>query len=364
MRATALPAAVFVLSVLAAWVAFVALGWAGRRRANHVNDILFPLLRVVVPLGTLIVVLLLGLDALGVHAGPISAWLLEHGGRTGLVALLFLATLLVAGQAIPRAVNTAVGRRAEKMEEEARKRADTLSRTLVISAQVVASVVAVFMIIAELGVNIGPLLAGFGVAGIAIGFGTQSLVKDLVGGFFIIVENQYRIGDVVKVGEVAGLVEDVSLRRTVLRDLDGVVHSVPNGEVRVASNFTRELSRINLNVAVASKEDPDRVIALINVVGKALAADPVWAPLIVIAPEALGVDYFGDGSFEVKILGETRPIRQWDVMRELRLRIKKAFDQESIEIKPSQQGLLRQLALPKRPGHVRGSGRAAARREV
>ncbi len=341
---------VVLLSAVVRWYGFQV---AGRSR-TRVSNVIVPFLRMTLPLGGLLIALLLVLEALGIRVGPISAWLLEHGGRAGLIVVLALAALLVAEQGIPPMVNSAVRPRTGDLEEEARKRSDTLARALVTAVQIAATVVAAFMIIAEMGVNIGPLLAGVGVAGIAIGFGTQSLVKDFVGGFFIIAENQYRIGDVVKVGEVAGLVEDVSLRRTVLRDLDGVVHSVPNGDVRVASNFTREWSRVNLNVAVTYREDPDRVMALIDGVGRTLAQDPAWAALIVTPPQAQGVDYFGDGSFEVKILGETRPIRQWEVMRELRLRIKKLFDQEGIEIRPSQQGMIRQMALPQQARSARG----------
>ena len=140
------------------------------------------------------------------------------------------------------------------------------------------------------------------------------------------------MGDVVKIADVAGLVEDINLRRTVLRDLDGIVHFVPNGEIRVASNYTKELARVNMNVSVAYGEDLDRVISVINRVGKELSEDPAWAPSILTPPQALGVDKLGDSDIEIKILGETKPMRPWAIMRELRLRLKKAFDKEGIEI--------------------------------
>lgn len=335
---------VAALSGILRW--YVAEAGAGAR--TRVNYVVVAFLRVFLPVGGLLTALLLGLEATGIPVGPASSWILEHGGRTALVIALALVAMLLAERAIPPMVKSSVAGGTDEPEEEAGKRADTLARTLVTAAQAASAAIAIFTIVAEVGVNIGPLLAGFGVAGIAIGFGAQSLVKDLVGGFFVIVENQYRIGDVVKLGEVAGLVEDVSLRRTLLRDLDGVLHSVPNGEVRIASNLTRGWSRVNLNLAVANKEDPDRVISLVNRVGRTLAQDPAWAPLLITAPQALGVDYFGEGSFEIKILSETKPLRQWEIMRELRGRIKKLFDQEGIEIRPSQQGLLRQMAIPRR----------------
>jgi small conductance mechanosensitive channel len=176
------------------------------------------------------------------------------------------------------------------------------------------------------------VVAGFGIAGIAIGFGAQSVVKDLIAGLFILLENQYSVGDVVRIADISGLVEEINLRRTILRDLDGVVHVVPNGEIRVASNFTQEWSRVNMNVSVGYGEDLDHVIEVLNRIGKEMAAEPYWGELIIGAPQVLRVDAFEDSGIAIKILGETKPIRQWDVMGELRLRIKKVFDEEGIEI--------------------------------
>src|SRR4030043_525458 len=163
------------------------------------------------------------------------------------------------------------------------------------------------MLLSEVGIYIAPVLAGVGIIGLAIGFGAQSLVKDIISGLFILIENQYRKGDVVKIADVSGLVEDINLRRTVLRDLDGIVHVVPNGEIRVASNLTKEWSRVNLNISVAYGEDLDRVITVINRVGQELTNDPQWAPLIIKAPQVLRVDKLGDSGIEIKILGEPQP---------------------------------------------------------
>ena len=179
---------------------------------------------------------------------------------------------------------------------------------------------------------ITPILTATGVVGVALGFGAQSLVKDVLAGLFIIMENQYRKGDVVKIADVSGVVEDISLRRTILRDLDGINHIVPNGEIRVASNFTKQWSRANLNISVSYDTDLDKAMAVINRVGKELAEDPQWASAILTPPKAIRVDKLGDSGIEIKILGDTKPIRQWDVMGELRLRLKKEFDKEGIEI--------------------------------
>lgn len=184
----------------------------------------------------------------------------------------------------------------------------------------------------EFGVNIAAMLAGLGIVGIAVGFGAQSLIKDLLAGIFILLEDQYRVGDVVNVAGIGGLVEEIGLRRTVLRDLDGVVHSIPNSEIKVASNFAKGYSRVNLNISVAYGEDLDRVIEVINRVCKEMAEDPKWSADFVSTPKVLRVDKLGDSGIEIKILGDTQPLRQWDVMGELRLRIKRTFDQEGIEI--------------------------------
>ena len=149
---------------------------------------------------------------------------------------------------------------------------------------------------------------------------------------FILIEDQYGIGDVVKVGGIAGLVEEVNLRRTVLRDLDGVVHYVPNSEIGTASNFTKEYSRVNLNVSVGYGEDLERVIEVTNRICKKMFEEKEWREKIIKVPQVLRVDALGESGIDIKILGDTRPSMQWDVMGELRKRIKTVFDQEGIEI--------------------------------
>ncbi len=192
--------------------------------------------------------------------------------------------------------------------------------------------VAGIMALQTLGVNVTAILAGAGIAGLAIGFGAQSLVKDIVAGLFILLEDQYRKGDVVKVAGVSGLVEDVNLRRTILRDMDGTVHNVPNGEIKIASNLTRDWSRVNLDVTVAYDTDLDRAVAVVNQVGAELAADPYYGPLIMEPPKVLRLESFEESGMRLKVLGMTRPMKQWEVAGELRWRIKRAFDAEGIQI--------------------------------
>ena len=193
-------------------------------------------------------------------------------------------------------------------------------------------VIVLLMLLSEVGIDIGPVLAGFGIAGIAVGFGAQYLIRDLIAGVFVTMENQYRVGDVARIADIAGLVEEITLRKTVLRDLDGIVHHVPNGEIRVASNYTRHFSRVNLNVSVAYGTNLDHAISVINRVGQELAEDKDWSKRMVKAPQVLRVDSLGESGIDIKILGDVKPLEQWAIMGELRLRLKKAFDNEGIEI--------------------------------
>lgn len=300
---------------------------------SGLDDMMLAVLRRVVPLIAAILGLFLILDMVGLGVPAVNRWLGQHGGKIALLVVLGLAIILGATLAIPKVIRAAVLRsREEQTEEEINKRADTLSGVLTATVQIIVILVIAFMLLSELGINITPILTGVGVVGIAIGFGAQSLVKDVIAGLFIIMENQYRKGDVVRIADIAGLVEDVNLRRTLLRDLDGIVHVVPNGEIRAASNFTKEWSRVNLNISVAYDTDLSRAISVINRVGEELAKDPQWAPFILKPPQVLRVDNLGDSGIEIKILGDTKPIKQWDVMGELRLRLKKVFDEEGIEI--------------------------------
>lgn len=260
-------------------------------------------------------------------------WFMIHGIRIlavagGAVILYFLLGWLIA----PILRRTVAQSMRGELEEEITKRANTLVRVVVITGRLILITVAVFMIVSEAGVNIGPALAGFGVAGIAVGFGAQNLVRDIIGGLFVITENQYRVGDVVRLAGIAGIVEDINLRRTLLRDLDGIQHVIPNGETGVASNFTKGWSRVNLNISVGYGEDLDRVIEVINRVGREMAEDEQWKKRIITPPKVLRVDNLGDSGIDIKILGDTKPIEQWAVMGELRLRLKRTFDQEGIEI--------------------------------
>ena len=263
----------------------------------------------------------------------IEKWFLEHG--TTILMMIAVGILLWFGlkKSLPSFINQIMAKpRRGESREGMKKRADTLTNVFMGLGRVLIALLVIFMILTELKVNIGPILAGLGIAGIAVGFGAQYLIRDLIAGVFILLENQYRVGDVAKVADIFGLVEEVNLRKTVLRDLDGIVHHVPNGEIRVASNATRHFARVNLDISVAYGTDLDYAFSVINRVGQELAEDENWRGSIRNAPQVLRVNKFGDSGIDIKILGDVKPLEQWKVMGELRYRLKKAFDVEGIEI--------------------------------
>jgi small conductance mechanosensitive channel len=264
----------------------------------------------------------------------ISTWLLEHGITILVIVVAFYIAYRVAGALINRFISRYVRLRGKGRHSKLwfKNRSQTLSAILTSVTGVILLFIALFMVLSETPVNIAPLLASAGVLGIAIGFGAQSLIKDLLSGLFVLLEDQYNKGDVVKVAGIAGLVVEVNLRRTILRDLDGIVHSIPNGQITTASNYTRDWARVNLDISVGYGEDLERVTGVINRVGKELAEDEYFGPLIKKPPQTLRVNKFGDSGIDIKILGETYPMKQWEVTGELRKRLKKAFDEEGIEI--------------------------------
>lgn len=191
---------------------------------------------------------------------------------------------------------------------------------------------ALMQVLPLFGINMGPLLASAGIAGLAIGFGAQTLVKDVINGFFILVENQYDVGDSVKVAGVQGTVESMTLRRTVLRDVDGTVHTIPNSQITVVSNCTRDWAQLTLHVPVAYDEDSDRVIKLLQEVGTDLRHDEGFAAMMVADPEVPGIDKVSPGQVDYLMLVKTRPGSQYPVGRELRRRIRDCFIKNHVKL--------------------------------
>ena len=260
-------------------------------------------------------------------------WLDTHGIRVLVIIIIAVALYFLLRHFTSLVIKGHISRQIKKQPKaEIQKRVTTLSSALVTAGTIIIVIFAILTMLPEFGVNITAMLAGLGIVGIAVGFGAQSLIKDLLAGIFILLEDQYRVGDVAKIAGIGGLVEKIGLRHTVLRDLDGIVHSIPNGEIKVASNLTKGYSRVNLNISVAYGEDLDRVIEVINRVCEEMAEDPQWSANLISTPKVLRVDNLGDSGIDIKILGDTKPIRQWDIMGELRLRIKRTFDKEGIEI--------------------------------
>jgi small conductance mechanosensitive channel len=257
-------------------------------------------------------------------------WVLNHGIPIVLIVILAWIARKILKIAIKRFEKSL--EQEGVVTSERVKRAKTLSGIISTSISAIIYAVALMMLITECGVNIAPLIAGAGIAGLAIGFGAQSLVKDVISGFFLIMEDQIRVGDVANVAGVGGLVESINLRTTRLRDLEGKVHIIPNGSIVVATNLTKDWSRALVEIGVAYKENVDNVISVLKEVGEELRNDPAFKEVILEPMTVQGLNSFGDSSINIRLFFKTLPIKQWDVAREFRKRVKKAFDEKGIEI--------------------------------
>jgi len=220
----------------------------------------------------------------------------------------------------------------DTQSNEQEKRIDTLLGILTSTARIVIWVLIAMLLLRKLGVDIAPLIAGAGIAGLAVGFGAQEMVRDVISGFFMLLENQVRTGDVVVVNGTAGLVESVGLRTIILRDLSGVVHIFQNGKINTLSNMTKEWSAMVFDIGVAFKEDTDNVVEVMKQTSAELLSDPAYKDRILDPLEIFGVDSFGESSIIIKARFKTKPGEQWDVGREYRRRLKKAFKAQNIEI--------------------------------
>jgi len=261
-------------------------------------------------------------------------WFLIHGIPILAIVAIALVLYWVARLAIPHVVERSVrfSGKDKRAGEYITRRVHTLSNLLVNVTGIAIGIIAMMTVFDQMNIPIAPLLTSAGIVGIAIGLGAQSLVKDLISGVFILMENQYNRGDVVTVAGVTGTVEEVSLRRTVLRDSNGTLHSIPNSAISLTSNYTRDLSRINLDLPVGYDTDLDLAMNTINRIGEELAKDKRFRKLILSPPRALRINNFANSGIEIKVTGDTAPGAQWEVAGEFRRRIKQAFDAEGIEI--------------------------------
>jgi small-conductance mechanosensitive channel len=228
----------------------------------------------------------------------------------------------------------------EGMISEREKRARTLANFLRTMGTTLVVIVGTMMALREIGLDITPLLAGAGVVGLAIGFGAQSLIKDIIAGFFVLMEDQFHVGDVIQAAGVSGQVERMTLRMTIVRDLQGTVHFIPNGEIKVVSNLTKEWSRAVLEISVDYAEDVDRVAGVLADVARGLAQDATFGKLVLEPAQVLGVESLSDSQVTIRMMVKTVPLKQWDVARELRRRIKARFDQEGIRTPQPQRVIL------------------------
>jgi len=305
------------------------------------------------------------LSALGIDP----AW--QDAATILLIALIALVTWWalrfgagqVAGHVLARQPDDA---EAALPQVELERRVRTLERTAVRTGGVAIVIVAVLMALSSgFNVDIGPAIAGLGIVGIAVGFGAQTLIRDWLAGIFVVLENQYNQGDVVRIAGVSGVVEDFSLRRTMLRDLDGTVHTVPNGQITVASNLTRIWARVNVDIPVAYETDIDLATQLINEVGAQLHADPEWQGRLLEAPSVVRVGHFGDTGVSLKVLGQVPAAEQWAVAGELRKRILAAFAERGIKIPTAPRVMVTAAGTPP-PGVLdesSGSQSAAASKD-
>lgn len=282
----------------------------------------------------------------GWHAEDLSGWATQNGVRIVLLLLLAFAASRFAASVIRRAEHEIVSD-ADPRSFERRKRVQTLGGIFRRLLSILIWAVATLMVMRELDVDITPVLTGAGIVGLAVGFGAQTLVKDIIAGFFLIAENQVRIGDVAAINGIGGAVEEINLRTIVLRDLEGVVHTIANGEIRTLANRTKDFSYYVIDIGVDYDEDTDRIVAAVRETAAVMMAEPAYATSILEPIEVLGVDAFNASEVTLRFRIRTLPLKQWEVGRELRRRIKKTFDAQGIRIPfPQMEITVRQPPVP------------------
>jgi small conductance mechanosensitive channel len=269
---------------------------------------------------------------LALNRDDVGTWFEDHGAAVFGTLLLALIGAAIVARVVPVALRPAVGRQmAGRDAREIDRRSETLTSVIVRSAQAVFFLLALFTILPEFGFDIRPVLAGVGITGIALGLGAQTLVKDTLNGIFILAENQYAKGDVITIAGVTGTVEDVSLRRTCIRDVDGVIYSVPNSAVVVAANYTRDFAKVRVTVPVAAASDLAKVREVADEVGRALSKDTEYGDMILTAPAYLRVDSIDANGVAVQVNGTVKPGSQWEVAGVLRARLLEAFQGAGIK---------------------------------
>jgi moderate conductance mechanosensitive channel len=260
-------------------------------------------------------------------------------GEEALSSLIAVIVILVIAIIILRLLRTLVQRLVQRVLErqdeptrELKQKAQTLANVIESTGRLVVFLIAGMMMLTNLGLEIAPLIASAGIAGLAIGFGAQSLIKDTINGFFILFENQYAVGDVVKIGANSGSVEEISLRRTVLRSVNGAVVIIPNGEVLTVENLSKGWSRAVIDIETTANEDDSRVVAIIQEVLDELQADPELGQYILEPPQIVGINAISVTGVTFRVMIKTEPLQQWNLERAARLRIRRAFREHGIAV--------------------------------
>jgi small conductance mechanosensitive channel len=267
----------------------------------------------------------------GLHPEQITKWITESGARIILLILLAFAANRFAASVIRNAEHE-IADGDDLQTFERRKRLQTVGGTARRFFSILIWSAAWLMVLRELDVDITPVLTGAGIVGLAVGFGAQTLVKDIISGLFLIAEDQVRLGDVAEINGVGGAVEEINLRTIVLRDLEGTVHHIANGEIRTLANKSKDFSYYVIDIGVGYDDDTDRIVDVVKATADELKQDSKFAVSILEPIEVLGVDAFKASEVTLRFRIKTLPMRQWDVGRELRRRIKKAFDAQGIQI--------------------------------
>ncbi|MEO7158335.1 MAG: mechanosensitive ion channel family protein [Vicinamibacterales bacterium] len=267
----------------------------------------------------------------GLHPADVSRWATQAGARVLFIVLLAFAANRFAASVIRNAVHE-MGEGEDQKTYERRQRLQTVGAIVRRFFSILIWSAASLMVLRELDVDITPVLTGAGIVGLALGFGAQTLVKDIISGLFVIAEDQVRLGDSAEINGIGGNVEEINLRTIVLRDLEGVVHHISNGEIRTLANKSRDFSFYVIDIAVGYDDDTDRIVELVQAVAKELMQEPGFGSSILEPLEVLGVDAFKATEVTLRFRIKTLPLRRWDVGRELRRRINKAFREQGIQL--------------------------------
>ncbi len=280
----------------------------------------------------------------GVHLRTLSAWFFDSGLRVLLIFAVAYALIRMVGIGVKRFENDVnFGTGLDALERA--KRARTLGSVLTNVTTVLVIVIAFLMILREFRVDISPAVTGAGIVGVALGFGAQTLVRDLIGGFFLILEDQVRVGDVAAINGIGGLVEAINLRTIVLRDEEGTVHVIPNGTINTLANRSKDFSYYVINLPLAYGEDVHGVTALLKEIAAGMQAEDAYRPFILAPLEVIGVDAFEESAVRLKVRIKTAPLKQWFIGRELRRRLLEALEERGIQLFSPQ----RTLTMTSRP---------------